>query len=122
MALRVVEYWTGRMKDMPPRIANARRNVELEVPQVPVDPLADSSYNGQANREEICLVNPNMGMAAIRVRDFTRMNTLEFYKSKVDEDPKEFVDKVYKIVKIMGVSQVEKVELATYQLKGVAQV
>ncbi|WMV30552.1 hypothetical protein MTR67_023937 [Solanum verrucosum] len=56
-----------------------------------------------------------MGAASIRIRDFTRINHLEFHGLKVDEDPQEIVDEVYKIVKIMGVSPVE---LAAYQLKG----
>ncbi|MDV3170455.1 MAG: hypothetical protein Q8811_01670 [Candidatus Phytoplasma australasiaticum] len=29
---------------------------------------------------------------ASRVRDFTRMNPLEFHGSKVDEDPQDFID------------------------------
>ncbi|WMV54708.1 hypothetical protein MTR67_048093 [Solanum verrucosum] len=59
---------------------------------------------------------------ASRVTDFTRMNPPEFYGSKVEEDPQEFIDEVYKIMIIMGVTQVEKAELAAYNLKGVAQI
>ena len=58
---------------------------------------------------------------ASRLRDFFRMNSPTFYGSKVDEDPEEFIDEVYKILYAMGVSSSEKVELATYQLKDVAQ-
>ena len=39
---------------------------------------------------------------------------------KVDEDPYELIDEVYKILYAMGVSSSEKVELATNQLKDVA--
>ena len=49
------------------------------------------------------------------------MNPPTFYGSKVDEDPQEFIDEVYKILYAMGVSSSEKAELATYQLKDVAQ-
>jgi len=36
------------------------------------------------------------------------MNPLEFHGSKVEEDPEEFIDEVYKILMIMGVTPVEK--------------
>ncbi|XP_069148088.1 uncharacterized protein [Solanum lycopersicum] len=55
------------------------------------------------------------------LRDFSRMNPPTFYGSKVDEEPQEFIDEVYKILHAMGVSSSEKVELATYQLKDVDQ-
>jgi len=60
----------------------------------------------QANREDFTAVNANMGTTATRIRDFTRMKPSEFHGSKVDEDPQEFIDKVYKIVGIMEVSTV----------------
>ncbi|XP_049391403.1 uncharacterized protein LOC125855710 [Solanum stenotomum] len=50
------------------------------------------------------------------------MNPPEFHGSKVEEDPQEFIDEVYKELVIMGVALVEKEELAVYQLKGVAQI
>ncbi|MDV3190800.1 MAG: hypothetical protein Q8838_02735 [Candidatus Phytoplasma australasiaticum] len=48
------------------------------------------------------------------------MNPPEFYGSKVDEDPQEFIDEVYKVLSIMGANSEEKAELAAYQLKRVA--
>ncbi|KAK4733448.1 hypothetical protein R3W88_007709 [Solanum pinnatisectum] len=59
---------------------------------------------------------------ASRLRDFVRMNPLVFLGSKVGEDPQEFVDEVYKVVNVIGVTSIEKAELDAYQLKDVAQV
>ncbi|XP_049391772.1 uncharacterized protein LOC125856302 [Solanum stenotomum] len=75
----------------------------------------------QANREVIAPVNLILGTTSTRIREFRRMYPLEFHGSKVDEGPQEFIDEVYKIVGIMGLSMVEKAELTAYQLKGVAQ-
>ena len=44
-----------------------------------------------------------------------------FFGSKVDEDPPDFFNEVYKISFDMGVSTIEKAELAAYQLKDIAQ-
>jgi len=40
----------------------------------------------------------------------------------MEEDPQEFIDQVSKVLDFVGVTSVEKAELAAYQLKGVAQV
>ncbi|XP_049394693.1 uncharacterized protein LOC125858984 [Solanum stenotomum] len=39
-------------------------------------------------------MNPNVGTAASRVRYFMRINPSEFYGSKVEKDPQEFIDEV----------------------------
>ena len=50
------------------------------------------------------------------------MNPPTSYGSKFEEDPQVFIDEIYKILLAMGLSTSEKVELATYQLKDMAQV
>jgi len=52
-------------------------------------------------------MNPIVGMQITRVMDFTRMNTPKLYGSKLEEDPQEFIEEIYKIVEIMGVTFVE---------------
>ena len=44
-----------------------------------------------------------------------------FFGSKLNEDPQDFLDEIYKILYVMGVSSIEKDELASYQLKDVSQ-
>ena len=55
-------------------------------------------------------------------RDFMRINPLTFHATKVDEDPQGFIDDVFKVVDVMGVTPREKANLATYQLEDVAEV
>ena len=57
-----------------------------------------------------------------RLRDFVRMNPPTFLFSMVGEDPKAFLDELYKIVHAIGVSFRDKAELASYLLKAVAKV
>jgi len=39
----------------------------------------------------------------------------------MEEDPQEFIDEISKVLNFVGVTLVEKAELAAYQLKDVAQ-
>ena len=75
----------------------------------------------QANWDIATRPHQQVTTMASRLRDFTRMNPPTFYGSKVEEDPQEFIDEVYKILLTMGLSTSKKAELDTYQLKDVAQ-
>ncbi|KAK4724069.1 hypothetical protein R3W88_026848 [Solanum pinnatisectum] len=71
----------------------------------------------QANRDGGAYVNRNVSTTTSRLRDFLRINPPVFLCSKMEEDPQEFVDEVYKVVDAMGVTSVKKAELAAYRLK-----
>uniref|UniRef100_M1DU93 Gag-pol protein n=1 Tax=Solanum tuberosum TaxID=4113 RepID=M1DU93_SOLTU len=74
----------------------------------------------QENRGLEANVNPNVSTKASCLRDFVRMNTLIFLRSKVGDDPQVFFDEVYKIINAMGVTSIEKAELVAYQLNDIA--
>ena len=74
------------------------------------------SMAAQTERPPVISANPK----AARVRDLTQMNPPSFHGSKSDEDPQEFIDQVQKVIDIMGVTSIESVELAAYQLQDVA--
>ncbi|WMV13910.1 hypothetical protein MTR67_007295 [Solanum verrucosum] len=59
---------------------------------------------------------------AARVRDFFRMNPPEILGSQVGEDPQNFIDEVKKIFGVIQVTRNDRVELASYQLKDVANI
>ncbi|WMV09772.1 hypothetical protein MTR67_003157 [Solanum verrucosum] len=81
---------------------NVGKNVEQEVPNVMTDPLVEKVTNAESEtafqvlaqammakskREANVLMNPNVSTAEAMIRDFIRMNPLEFHGSMVDEDP-----------------------------------
>ena len=58
---------------------------------------------------------------ASRLRDFTPMNPPTFYGDKVEEEPQEFIDEIYKIFFTIGLYTIHKAELETFPIKDVAQ-
>ncbi|WMV19409.1 hypothetical protein MTR67_012794 [Solanum verrucosum] len=81
--------------------------------------LAQSVAN-QKNQQVPVQANANVGLATARVRDFVRMNPLEFLGSQVGEDPQNFIDEVKKIFEVMQLTGNDRVKLSSYQLKDVA--
>ncbi|XP_069152651.1 uncharacterized protein [Solanum lycopersicum] len=55
------------------------------------------------------------------LRDFTRMNPPIFTGAMTSEDTQGFIDEVHKILVAMRATDIEKAELAFYQLKDVEQ-
>lgn len=49
--------------------------------------------------------------------DFTIVNPLQFHGYIVEEEPQEFIDEMYKVSIIMGVTPMEKEELSSYEIR-----
>ncbi|XP_069144489.1 uncharacterized protein [Solanum lycopersicum] len=79
------------------------------------------AMTSQVNRQDVLRENPPVRSIADRLRDFTRMNPPIFTGAKTSEDPQEFIDELHKILVSMEATDIEKAELAFYQLKDVAQ-
>ena len=75
----------------------------------------------QANRQVVQRPNQQVTTMVAHLRDFSRMNPPIFYGSKVAKDPYKFIYEIYNILYAVGLSNSQKSELATYQLKYVAQ-
>ena len=58
----------------------------------------------QATREGAPIENPHASTIASRLRDFTRINPPVNFGSRTNMDPQEFMDKVHKILYVMGVN------------------
>nr|AAT39945.1 Putative polyprotein, identical [Solanum demissum] len=57
-----------------------------------------------------------------RIRELLRMNPPSFTGSSVTEDPENFIEELKRVFDVMHVAESERVELAAYQLKGVARI
>ena len=75
----------------------------------------------QVNKKNVTRENPPVCRMVDRLRDFTRMDPPIFKGCETSEDPWEFVNKVPKILMSIGVTDTEKEDMASYQLKDVAQ-
>ncbi|XP_019066964.2 uncharacterized protein [Solanum lycopersicum] len=75
----------------------------------------------QVNWQDVQRENPPVRSMADKLRDFTRINPPIFTGAKTSEDTQEFIDEVHKILVSMRATNIKKDELASYQLKDVAQ-
>ena len=57
----------------------------------------------------------------LRIRDFLRMNPPSFPGTCTTEDPKNFTKELKKVFEVMHVADTERVELSSYQLKGISR-
>ena len=67
-------------------------------------------------------VNENGRSVVARVHDFLRMNPPKLLGLQTNEDPQNFLDDIKKIYQVMQVIGNDRVKLASYQLKDVAQI
>lgn len=49
------------------------------------------------------------------------MNTSEFHGSTMEKDPQDLIDEIHKVTHDKGIIAVKSSNLASYQMKGVAQ-
>ena len=57
-----------------------------------------------------------------RIRELLRMNPPSFSGSSISENPENFIEELKRVFDVMHVAESERVELAAYQLKGVARI
>ncbi|XP_055818591.1 uncharacterized protein LOC129887498 [Solanum dulcamara] len=113
----------------------ARYSEAPKVPSTPPAPTSEAKFRGaiamltqlmaarSGNQSSPTLSSSSQEpSAATRIRDFLRMNPPTFTGSKVDEDPQNFIDEMWKILKAMHATEIEGVELVSYQLKDVANI
>ena len=80
--------------------------------------MKSQAMTDHVNRQNVQRENPPVLHKADTQRDFKKINSPIFTGSMTSEDPKEFVDEVYKILVVMGLIDTKKAELASYQLMG----
>ena len=79
------------------------------------------AMTAQAYREVGHHMTQHAIIMASRLRYFTRINPLIFYRSRADEDPQDFLYELHDILFAMGVTTGQKIKLDAYQLKDVEQ-
>lgn len=84
--------------------------------------LFTQALTAQHNRDSVAPENTIKGMSTYRVRYSLRKKTPKFYDSNVKEYPQGFIDEVYKVHVIMGLTSIEKVDLASYRLRDVVNI
>ncbi|XP_009772718.2 uncharacterized protein [Nicotiana sylvestris] len=76
----------------------------------------------QAQRSHDAPAPPNGqgDSASSRVNQFLRLAPLEFTGTDPEADPQDFLDEMYKTLRVMKATETEGVELASYRLRGAA--
>ena len=113
------------MSETVPPTASQNRQVPIEEGAVKIRAVIHNLtqvLSTQVSKDSRVQVNPNSSTTTSRIRNFTRMNPLTFFGSKVEGNPKVFVDEVFKVLDAMRVNSHKKVEIAAYQLKNLSQV
>ena len=70
---------------------------------------------GQARRHGLG-VDPADRSDSLRARDFVSCNPPEFFGSRPQDDPQEFIRQMQRTLRIIKASETKSVELATYRL------
>lgn len=76
--------------------------------------------DNQANRKVV--IFSQVPISVMRVHNFIWIKLPEFYGSKIDEDPIEFIEEAYWVVEVIDILSEEKSKLVAYQLKGVPKI
>ena len=69
------------------------------------------AITSQANLNMVSRVNATESIMSSQLRDSVRLNPAIFLGYKVNEDPHEFVNRVYKVFSASGVTSMEKEEV-----------
>ncbi|XP_060170070.1 uncharacterized protein LOC132600738 [Lycium barbarum] len=113
-----------------PPVAEEHEEVSTPAPVHPVPPPVASGQQvteaihlltqlvaAQAQRQNVSSSDQS---ASTRARDFITLKPPEFYGSKPEEDPQNFIDEMLRTLRIIHASDTESVELASYRLRDVA--
>ena len=89
-------------------------DVPVDPPNLSIRDIREALFyvaRGVTTQTNLCMV-PMMNVVErtmmSRLRDFVRMNPHIFHGSKVGENPQEFLDNVYMVLSVMGVTFREK--------------
>ncbi|XP_070045163.1 uncharacterized protein [Nicotiana tomentosiformis] len=110
-------------------------------PNIPIPPPAPASSSGISDRDLKGAIqmltqivasqaqstniaptssSPQGDSTSSRVNRFLRLDPPVFTGANPEEDPYDFIDEMYKTLRVMRATEMEGVELAAYHLKGVA--
>lgn len=75
------------------------------------------AMTAKVNRDVGPQIPHHVNNMASRWRGFTRMQPLIFFRPKENEDPQDFLHKVYKFLYVMGVTSIENQSLGPIKTK-----